>query len=60
MPACVVPAVAAGGEGMVNPPTRMYCGTPAAPSQLAADALPVPGHEWQDEQSCAEVAVKAL
>jgi len=51
MPACNVPAVDAGGDGIVKPPTEMKIGAPVAPSQLGAAVLPVPGKAWQLEQS---------
>ncbi len=51
MPAWVV-GVGAGGAGMVKPPTKMYWGAPLAPSQLGAEAVPVPGQAWQELQSC--------
>src|SRR5436189_23769 len=45
MPACFA-AAAAGGAGTVKPPTVITCGTPDAPSQLGAAAVPVPGNAW--------------
>lgn len=51
MPACVV-GDGAGGRLMGKPPTEMEVGTPAAPFQLGALAVPVPGHAWQLLQSC--------
>jgi len=50
MPSCVV-TVVAGGCGMVNPPTEMYCGEAPAPSQFGLADVPVPGQEWQELQS---------
>src|SRR5256885_17147481 len=50
MPVCSIDVVA-GGCGMVNPPTEMYMGMAAAPSQLGLVAVPVPGQEGHGLQS---------
>ena len=45
------------GCGIAKPPTAMNCGVFVAPSQLGADAVPVPGHEWQALQSWVPAAL---
>src|SRR3989442_12262467 len=50
MPVCSIDVVA-GGCGMVNPPTEMYIGMAAAPSQLGLVAVPVPGQGGHELQS---------
>ena len=51
-PSVAAVVVAAGGFGIRNPPTAMYCGDAPAPSQLGLAAVPVPGQEWHELQSC--------
>jgi len=51
MPVWVVGLVA-GGSGILNPPTKMVWGAPPPPSQLGAEAVPVPGQAWRELQSC--------
>src|SRR2546427_11730271 len=45
MPVCSIDVVA-GGCGMGNPPTEMYMGMAAAPSQLGPVAVPLPRRAW--------------
>jgi hypothetical protein len=46
---------------MVKPPTTMNGGAPAAaPFQLGAEGVPVPGYEWHEAQSVVpDASVKA-